>query len=134
MKIKKLRFEAFNDSIFSTILGLSSKSFVNVLKENKDKLELDLLIYGTNNHPDVKLGTFSKNFILKAPLKVATGTLNVVEKTLNTVLFGIPEKIFNAGKSIVTDENKDSEEVDLVAQEELINANSESKNDGDSGI
>jgi hypothetical protein len=94
MKLSELNLDAFNEGIFSTILGLSSAGFFSILEKNNNLLELDFHIRGTAQNPVAKLGDTSKNFILQTPVSVAKDALNLVEGILNTALLGIPRKIF----------------------------------------
>jgi len=95
LKLKHLKLNGFNEGIFSTALGLSSASFVTMLKENHDVLELDFYIKGTQNKPELKLGETTRYFILTAPIAITKGTLNLVESILNMALLGIPRKLID---------------------------------------
>ncbi|MBN2143501.1 MAG: hypothetical protein JW774_02650, partial [Candidatus Aureabacteria bacterium] len=95
MRLSELELDAFNEGIFSTILGLSSAGFFSILEKNNQELELDFYIRGTHQNPQIKLGDTSKNFILQTPVSVAKDTLSLVESILNAALLGIPRKIFS---------------------------------------
>lgn len=103
-RVKDLNFDAFQESIFSSVLGFSNQSFLKLMKQNSDQLELDFFLYGSTEEPTIKLGHFSRGFIFKAPVTALKDSLGLVEKTLNTVLLGIPKKIFKIGKGIITTE------------------------------
>ncbi len=93
VKLRRLEVSGFNGGIFSTALGLSFASFVTMLKENHDELELDFYVKGTQDKPELKLGETTRHFILTAPIEVTKGSLNLVENILNTALLGLPRKL-----------------------------------------
>ena len=94
-----LHFAAFNESIFSTVLGLSYQSFLGMIEQNNDHLSLDFMIYGSDKQPSIRLGNLSSGFLLKAPVSIAKDAVGLVEKVFNTALLGIPRKIFKAAKN-----------------------------------
>ena len=89
-----LNFNAFNESIFSTVLGLSYQSFLGMMEKNNKHLELDFMIYGEASNPKIRLGSLAKGFLLKAPVSLAKDTFSLVEKVFNTALLGLPRKIY----------------------------------------
>ena len=116
-----LNFDAFNESIFSTVLGLSYQSFLGMMEKNNKHLELDFMIYGEASHPKIRLGALAKGFLLKAPVSLAKDTFSLVEKVFNTALLGLPRKIYG-NKSEKDAENKDGA---AVPEEEALSELSE---------
>lgn len=99
IKINGLKMDAFEKSIFSTVLGLSSQSVLNLLKQNNDRLELDFYIYGTHSDPVIKMGNSSRNMLVKAPVSIAKNSIRLLGKTINFALLGIPGRIIESGRN-----------------------------------
>jgi hypothetical protein len=95
LTLKHLKLNGFNDGIFSTALGLSSASFVTMLKKSHNTLELDFYVKGTKEHPEFKLGETTKRFILTAPIAITKESLNLAENIINIALLGLPRKLIN---------------------------------------
>lgn len=122
LNAESLNLDAFNNSIFSTVMGLSYQSFLSMIKENNNNLELDFYIHGTTQKPILKLGNLAKGFLINAPVTIAKDTLSIVEKLFNVALLGIPRKIMNAGKSKKSSDSSDDSTNTLGPNNSLIPA------------
>jgi len=106
LNIHDLSYSAYKKSIFSAVMGLSNKTFLQMIKGGDNQLELDFLIHGVESNPSIKLGSFSKGLLLKVPGNVVKGSLQIIGKTFNALMLGIPGKVIRSRKMKKAEGNK----------------------------
>jgi len=106
LNIHDLSYSAYKKSIFSAVMGLSNKTFLQMIKGGNNQLELDFTIDGVESNPSIKLGKFSEGLLVKIPGNVVQGSLQIIGKTFNALMLGIPGKVIRSRKLKKAEGNK----------------------------